>query len=95
MTPVLATLSADGHEVYLVVANGSWTRTVPCHVILERFHADRGSGIAITSDGLDGRPVLASKQEAVAEFPVNTPGNEANCIVPPHAIVFVTLADSP
>jgi len=34
LTPVLATLSADGHKIYLAIANGSWTRAVACHATL-------------------------------------------------------------
>jgi hypothetical protein len=94
LTPVLATLSRDGREIYLVIANGSWTRAVPCHVKLENFHADRARGIVITNDKLDGKPLLENKEEAVSDFPVSAVGNEADCIVPPHAVVFVTLAGS-
>jgi len=94
LTPVLATLSRDGREIYLVIANGSWTRAVPCHVNLQNFHADHARGIVITNDKLDGKPLLENRREAVFDFPVSGSGNEANCLVPPHAIVFVTLTGS-
>jgi hypothetical protein len=94
LTPVLATLSRDGREIYLVIANGSWTRAVPCLVRLENFHADRARGFIITNDKLDGKPLLENKEEAVSDFPVSAAGNEASCIVPPHAVVFVKLAGS-
>jgi hypothetical protein len=94
LTPALATLSRDGREIYLIIANGSWTRAVPCHVKLENFHADRARGIVITNDKLDGKPLLENKEEAVSDFPVSAAGNEANCIVPQHAVVFLTLLGS-
>jgi len=94
LTPVLATLSRDGREIYLVIANGSWTRAVPCHVKLEDFRAAGARGTVITNDNLDGKPLLQKKEEAVSDFPVSVTRNEADCTVPPHAIVFVTLAGS-
>ena len=94
LTPVLATLSRDGREIYLVIANGSWTRAVPCHVKLEGFRAAGARGTVITNDKLDGKPLLQKKEEAVSDFAVSVARNEADCTVPPHAIVFVTLAGS-
>jgi hypothetical protein len=63
-------------------------------VKLENFHADRAMGIVIAKDKWDGKPLLENKEEAVSDFPVRAAWNEANCIVPPHAVVFVTLARS-
>ena len=94
LTPVLATLSRDGREIYLVIANGSWTRAVPCRVKPEGFSADHARGIVITSGKLDGKPLLQRKEDAVSNFPVSVAGNEADCTIPPHAIVLVTLAGS-
>jgi hypothetical protein len=91
LTPVLATLSRDGHEVFLVIANGSWTRAVPCQMKLESFQASQATGIIITSDKLDGKPLLEDKRDFVSDFPVKTSGKEVNCTIPPHAVVFVTL----
>ncbi len=91
LTPVLATLSPDRPEVYLIIANGSWTRSVPCHVSLQHFRADSARGIVISSDNLDGKPLLDQKRDAVADFPVRTTGTETSCTVPPHAVVFITL----
>jgi hypothetical protein len=91
LTPVLATLSRDGHEVFLVIANGSWTRAVPCQMKLESFQASQASGIIITSDKLDGKPLLEDKRDFVSDFSVKTSGKEVNYTIPPHAVVFVTL----
>jgi hypothetical protein len=33
LTPVLATVSKDGRNLYLIIANGSWGKEVPCLVI--------------------------------------------------------------
>jgi len=94
LTPVLATLSGDGNEMYLVMANGSWTRAVPCRVRLRDFRAAKARGVVISSNKLDGKPLLERKEEAASDFPVGTTGEEVNCTLPPHAIVFVTLSRS-
>jgi hypothetical protein len=94
LTPVLATLSADGNEIYLVMANGSWTTSVPCRVKLRDFRAAHGRGTVIGSDNLDGKPLLERKQDAVSDFPVATTPEEMTCTLGPHAIVFVTLSRS-
>ena len=80
--------------MYLVMANGSWTRAVPCRVRLRDFRAAKAWGVVISSDKLDGKPLLERKEDAVSDFPVATTLKEVNCTLPPHAIVFVTLSRS-
>jgi hypothetical protein len=91
-TPALATLSRDGRAIYLVIANGSWTRTVPCHIKLQYFRAVRAQGIVLTSDKLNGKPLLENKEEAISDFPVDISGEAADCTIPPHAIVFLNVS---
>ncbi len=94
LTPVLATLSGDENEIYLVMANGSWTRAVPCRVKLWGFRAAKARGVVISSDELDAKPLLERKEEAVSDFPVDTTPEEVNCTLGPHAITFVTISKS-
>ncbi|MCL5279320.1 MAG: hypothetical protein M1376_05390 [Planctomycetes bacterium] len=94
LTPVLATLSEDGRQMYLAIVNGSWTKSVSCRVKLRNFRAARARGIVISSDNLDGKPLLERKEEAVFDFPVTTTPEELTCTLGPHAIVFVTLSRS-
>jgi hypothetical protein len=94
LTPVLATLGEDENEIYLVMANGSWTRAVPCRVKLQGFRVAKARGIVISSDALDGKPFLQRKEDAVSDFPVDTTAEEVNCTLGPHAIVFVALSRS-
>ncbi len=91
LTPVLATLREDGGEIYLVIANGSWTQAVPCRVRVRDFDIGRTSGVVLSDDDLDGKPLLASTRDAVADFPVSARRDEANCTIPPHAVVFIAL----
>lgn len=92
LTPALVTLSNDGRTMFLVIANGSWSRAVPCTVHLQNFAAAQATGIVLTNDNLDGKPLLARKSDAVSDFAVTLIDNKAACVIPPHAVVFVTLA---
>lgn len=91
LTPVLATLSKDGRELYLVIANGSWTRTVPCRVRLSHFTAERSTGLLLSNGDLDGQPLLSQKSDALSDFPVAPQDGELAFDMPPHAVVFVRL----
>ena len=94
LTPILATLSQDGNEIYLVLANGSWTRSVPCRIKLRDFHVAQAAGVVLSSDQLEGKPLLEKKEDAVSDLPVTTTPEEVSCTLGPHAVVFVTLARS-
>ncbi len=94
LTPVLASLSSDGHQVYLVIANGSWSRSVPCRVTLRNFRPTSATGIVITNNNLDGKPLLDRKEDAVSDFPIHTAADSADFIMPAHAVVFIMLASS-
>ena len=91
LTPALVTLSGDGQTIYLVIANGSWSRAVPCHIRLRDFRAKQAVGILLTSHQLDAKPLLERKQDAVSEFAVQLAAEDATCVIPPHSVVFVTL----
>jgi len=92
LAPVLATLSEDGQQVYLVIANGSWTRPLPCLVRLLNFHLGHATGIVLSNDQLDGKPLLERKTDAVSDLPMRTEDADLQCTVPPHAVVFVTVS---
>ena len=91
LTPALVTQSGDGRTIYLVIANGSWSRAVPCHMRLRNFRAKQATGILLTSHQLDAKPLLERKEDAVSEFTVQLAVEDATCVIPPHAVVFVTL----
>ncbi len=91
VTPTLVTLSQDRKSLYLVVANGSWDRAVPCTLSLRRFDAARATGILLTNDDLDGKPLLQRKEAAVTGLPVTLAGPRVTCTVPAHSVAFLTL----
>ncbi len=91
LTPVLASLSQDGRELYLVIANGSWTKNVPCRIGLENFTAQSAKGVMLSNERVDGKPLLQEKGDAVSNFPVNATGKGTEFTLPRHATVFITV----
>lgn len=91
LTPVLATRSKDRKSLYLVIANGSWSRPVPCTAHLVNFAASRLTGVVLSNDKLDGKPLLERKEDLVADYPAKLEAGRVTCAIPPHAVVFLTL----
>ena len=91
VTHALATLSADGRQLYLVIANGSWSQTYPCSVTTKGFIAKSANGMLLSNDDLDGNPLLQRKEDAISDFPVTMEATKMTCKVPPHSVVFITL----
>ena len=58
---------------------------------LRNFRAKQATGILLTSHQLDAKPLLERKEDAVSEFTVQLAVEDATCVIPPHAVVFVTL----
>ena len=91
LTPLLATRSADGQELYLVLANGSWSRAVPLRVTLHDFPAGKASAVCLSSPDPDAKPLLARQEDFVSALPVHLAGEVLTGVLPPHSAVFVTL----
>ncbi len=90
-TPVLATLSEDGGRLFLVVANGSWSKPAPCLVRLKNFNASSSSGVLLTNDDLDRSPLLDKKEDAIKDLPLSVSNGELKCVIPPHSVAFISL----
>ncbi len=94
ITPTLASLSKDGREIYLIIANGSWSRAVPCHAKVRGFRSFRVAGVVLANDNLDGKPLLKQTEEAVSNLPLTVTDEDVSCTLPPHSVAFVTLTKS-
>ena len=90
-TPVLATLSKDGSALYLVIANGSWAKAAPCRIDVRNFSISEARGVLLTHSDPDGKPLLERKEDAVSSLPVSIGTDVLTCVIPPHAVVFVTM----
>jgi hypothetical protein len=66
-------------------------RAVPGTVHLRNFRAQHATGILLTNHQLDAKPLLERKADALSDFAVQLAAQDATRVVPPHAMVFVTL----
>jgi len=91
LTPVLATLSKDGKNLFLIIANGSWGKGIPCRVNILNYPFNQVQAVLLTHHDPDGNPFLEKKEDAVSKFPVSRDNQEISCIIPPHSVVFITV----
>jgi len=91
LTPVMATGSADGRTVYLVLANGSWERSFPLRVQLHGFSAARAEGVVLSQTSLDSSPLLEHKEDGVSALGVKLDGGALTGTLPAHSVAFVTI----
>lgn len=91
LTPVLATASDDGRQLYLVMVNGSWSQTVPCRAELRGFPAARATGTVLSQPDPDAKPFLSRKDEAVRPLAVELGDGRLRCALPPHSVSFITV----
>ena len=91
LTPVVATLSADAQQLYLVLANGSWQATVRARVALRGFVPRRGTGVVLSHSDPDGDPFVAVREDLVRDLLVEIEGQELTTLLPPHAVAFIAI----
>jgi hypothetical protein len=91
LTPVLATLSADGTSLYLVIVNGSWSTAVPCEARLQNFGGTKVKALVLSQESMDAESLIAREADVVSELPAKIEAGTLRCTVPPHAAVFVTV----
>jgi alpha-L-arabinofuranosidase len=91
VTPALVTLSQDRKTMYVMIANGSWTQTVPCKLSWKGFNAAGAEGVLLTSSDRDAKPLLERKEDFVQPLAVETTATTMSYQVPPHSVSFITL----
>jgi alpha-L-arabinofuranosidase len=91
LTPALATISADGNSVYLVIANASWDRTVPCLMHIRHFAVGSAKGVVLSQNDENAPPLVAAKENVIHDYPAQVDNGVMICQIPPHSVVFVTL----
>jgi hypothetical protein len=78
-TPVLASLSSNERQIFLVMANGSWSCAVPCRTDVRGFGRFSATGVALGNAQLDDKPLLRSKEEFVSALPLNVSEEMLSC----------------
>ena len=91
VTPTLATIGADGKTIYLVIANGSWDRSIPCSLSFRSFKADSAIGTVLSHSDPDGKPLLERKEDAISDLAVTVSEKQITCTIPAHSVVFLTI----
>jgi hypothetical protein len=92
LTPAVATLSDDSRHLFLILANGSWSRSVPCSIAPRSFPVRRVEGVLLSHPDRDGDPLLERKEDLVHEFPIELAGDHIETTLPAHSVAFLTLA---
>lgn len=101
VTPVLLTTDRERRTVFCIIANGSWTESIPCQMQFKNFQGKLASAVFLSDDDLDGNPLLTSKDRFVRPLSVAASQDRAakntllRATIPPHSVVFVSLARSP
>ena len=95
ITPVLATISDDGKELYIVAANGSWRRDVPCVAASGPFRPAAATAVCLSADDPNGPPFPAGAERFVRKLPVEVRADGLRFDVPAHSVVFVTVRCGP
>ena len=91
LTPVVATLSQDEQRLYVILANGSWEKTVPVRMTLRGFVPRSSMGVVLSHCDPDGDPFLERREDLVRKLSVTVQGQELTTVLPPHAVAFVAV----
>lgn len=91
--PVLATKSADGKKLYLVIANGTAAESLPCRVDLEGFRAGAAEGKRLSQSSIDASALVEKESDVVSGLPIQVcdDGQAIEIECAPHSISFITL----
>jgi hypothetical protein len=91
ITPALVTLSDDGREMYIIIANGSWDDDHHCRVSLTNFEMESAEGRYLSQKHRDADPLVINEADVVKELPIIAETGKTSFWVPAHSIVFVKL----
>ena len=91
LTPAVATLSSDSRQLHLIIANGSWEKSIPGSVTIDGFSAGVVSAAALSHSDADAHPMVERKADVVKGLHVEQHGQNLNFVLPPHSVVFITV----
>ena len=92
--PALATRSRDGKHIYLVIANGTAAESLPCHIDLTGFRAQRVEAKRLTQSGIDAPALVEKESDVIGPLPVRVMagGQGIEFESAPHSVSFISLA---
>lgn len=90
IAPVLASFDKEKQELYYIIANGSWTKSIPCDLTSTGFKPGSVSGIIMSDDDYkQAHPLVHQESDFVKPFQATVKGNTISCTIPPHSIVMM------
>jgi hypothetical protein len=92
ITPAVVSISRGSRRLLAIVANGSWSRSVPCRIELSNYAlSGKPEGIVLSHSDADGSPLVAHKEDLVGDLPLHGDGLRVTAVLPPHSVAFITL----
>jgi hypothetical protein len=91
LAPAVAMLDKDGKTIYVIAANASWSRAIPCEIDVRNFDVTSASGLLLSHSDVKGQPLLEKKEDFVADFPLQRDAAKLTCTLPPHSVAFITM----
>jgi len=92
LTPALATLSADGQTLFLMLVNGSWNRDLPARITIANFPTAACRAVVLRHDDAAAHPLLERDEDFVGDLPVTIAAGEASFTLPSHSVVFLAFS---
>ncbi len=93
LAPALASYDKEKKELYYIIANGSWTQSIPCELISTGFKPASVTGIVMSDDNYKtATPLVDKESDFVKPFQASAKGNTISCTIPPHSIVMIKAA---
>jgi len=91
LTPAVAMASDDGKTIYVVAANGSWSRSIPAKVTLSGLRPTAATATCLSADDPDGKPLVTNRDDVVRSLPCAVNGTQVTWACPPHSVVFLQI----
>ena len=91
LAPAVVMLSKDEKTMYVIAANASSDRSIPCTLNVRNFVVANASGVLLSSSDLNGSPLLEKKEDFVSDLPVRVNASTVTCTLPPHSVTFLSL----
>lgn len=92
LTPALATLSADGQTLFVMLVNGSWSRDVPARIRIANFPTATCRPVLLRHDDPAAHPLLERDEDFVGDLPVAIAAGVAAFTLPAHSVVFLAFS---
>jgi hypothetical protein len=91
LTPTLATLSQDQMTLYLIIANASSNKVIPCRLVLKYFPVKTAEAIVLAPPDPEAHPLVDRIEEVLHPLSMALLGTEASLSLPARSVVFATL----